>query len=337
MNSFKLNRSGVALLALCLASTLLAGALGVGTIRTYGKEYFLRIDPPHIAKTNLPLASAWLDSVLKDDSRKALAIAARIVPESEDFIMPRPEYLGAICDFRIRLGFLTAPFNVADFARWRDLVELKDLSESLNDSAPELFKAVMEHVRNPSPDEKPHLPPIATMDNWRNGKGNSSERARLLCALAYQAGYECNVVGLVRGRALSQELCLLSRGEEAWVADCATGSLKKGPWQFDAKPDVPETTPAPTEKNGRTNAESFVYFTTAEPQDFRNANSELFLRLKEFGIKKMPRMPQNPQTLIEELKAKTSGFAFASHWQTPFMALGSVKEAADFWLLDAGK
>lgn len=327
------NAKETAFWTVCLLAVALAGAAGVGLIRDFGSGWLLKLNPPLIAHTDAKLASAWLDAVAKGDQRRAVAIAARIAPESESFILPCPEYLGVISDFRIRLGFLTDPFNFADYARWRDLLEANALSRTLK-GPPEIFDAVMKRVG----DIASGAAPLNAMDSWRSAKGTSEDRARLLCALSMQQGYACRLIGLPKERGvLLKTLCHLRKGSESWLADTESGILLEASWPLSGKAETmlfnvwKGTVPASALKG------PFVFFALSEPQDFRLADKLLYERLRSSGAEGLPVLPCEPKTLFNSIVAEKGKDDFPSYWHLPFQGLRSIKGDPGGWLLWAPK
>jgi len=328
-----------AICAVAIAAALLLGALGVGFVRDYAKECFLKSEPPRIAPLSKADAAKWLDAVGKGDMPKALVLAAKAVPEP--FEMPRPEYLGLISDCHVRLGFLTDSFNFADFIRWKDLCEMNALAAELL-KAPSgtkpvkaVFEAVMARVANPSKEEARTSPPLSAMLPWRESKGNSSDRLRLLCGLATQGGCQCAVVGIFKNVGqVVRELCEIRKGSEVWLADTASGVLWEG---LDARAlaSRPELLPKDwTEEERAAIRGPHVYFVPAEPQDFRRCSALLYERLSASGAAPSPELPKDPQTQLRSLVALHDSKGYFSYWRIPWMSLRSLKADPGGWLVD---
>ncbi len=334
MSSPKEKRIAIACVA--LASAALAGAAGVGLLRDFGPRWALKLNPPAIAKTSAALAEEWSEAIAAGKEAKAIAIAARIAPESESFEMPRPEYLGILCDFRVRLGFLTDPFNFADYARWKSLADAKKLALEIGGSPAKMLEAVMGKVKSQEAG-KPWQTPLSAMDCWRDGAGTAEDRARLLCAIASQAGYGSRIIGLPKERgSLLRSVCHLQKGAESWLADTESGVAIQAPWPLDSNaaaalskgwsPDSIAALKGP-----------LVIFAPSEAQDFRNANILLYERLKASGAKGLPSFPSTPQASYDALSAGKAPQDFASYWHLPFLALKSIKGDPAGWLLDSGR
>jgi hypothetical protein len=336
MNSGKVKLANALLWLLCVAACALAGAAGVGFIRGYGAKLFPQPQPAAANAAAAPQADKWLDAVRNGDERKALADANAIVPESLEIGMPKEKDLALISELRVRLGFLTAQFNSADFIRWRDLVELKELAGSLLGSAatPEpLLRAVAERVKRPGKEAKPEPPGISVLDCWRKSEGSPEEALRLLCGLAAQAGYEAEILGLFSepGK-VSYQLCLLRKGQRQWLADPITGAFwETRTGKLDLSPLAPMFRP---ESQGLLNG-PFVHFIPAEPQDFRQAEQLLYARLQASGAKGLPQFPLPlEECLRRALEAAPLG-DICLPWTFPFAALRSLKGNPGGWLLDS--
>ncbi len=323
-------------LAIGVCAALLAGAVALGAVRSYGPAFFLKAEAPAKLKVDAPLAKAWLRAVEKNEAGRAALTASRIVPENDEFAMPDQELLAAISEFGVRLGFLTDPFNKADFARWRDLVEARRVAKSLNDSIPSIFKALMERVKPFAPETTPAPPPLTPMEAWNSGRGSNDDRLRLLCDLAWQAGASAKIVWPLKDRAPLGAFCLIEREGRRWTADCANGILLEGPFPPPAEAlaslenawgkDVVETL-----KRGG----PFVYLAPCEALDFRRADIRLYRRLAKTGVAGLPRAPRKASASLAEAKKAAGDKGLAYFWQHPFLGLASFKEAAPLWLLSA--
>ncbi len=327
------------LLIAAIAATALLGAAGTGFIRDYAKERFLKAEPPHIAPAMKGDAAKWLDALLKGEAAKAVAIASKIAPPPPSFEMPRPEYLGFIADSGVRLGFLTDPFNFADYVRWRDLLDMKALADELSKGKDKpvksLFEGVMGKLANMPQDASRRSPPLSAMDPWREGKGNSSDRLRLLCALASQAGCDCVVIGVFKkwGQVL-RELCEIRRGSEVWLADTASGALWEGMdiAALAARPDlVPKDWIA---EEAAALKGPHVALVPSEPQDFRACAILLYSRLAPLGAEGLPSLPQDPQARLQSRIALGIGNEVFSYWRVPWMSLHSIKGDPAGWLVE---
>ena len=323
--------------AAALIAVALAGAAGVGLVRDYGRMGFLKLEPPRIPSADASLAAEWLNAVSsKDVALKSVCLTARrIVPESDSFSMPDKQSCKLVSSLGVRLGFLTDPFNFADCARWRDLVELKAIADGIEgaEKSPEpLFKAVLERLGRPN-ETASQAPSLSILDPWLSGAGSVDDRIRLLCALAWQAGYGCRLLGIYErsGRPVGT-LVMLSKDGSLWLASCSVGAIwpcKGGKLDF-----LPVENYLSAEQRSALSG-PFVRYVPTEPQDFRPANIALYSRLAASGAKGkgLPRLPEEPQKAMAALSKELGSGDVARFWPYPFAALASSKDVPASWLV----
>lgn len=159
-------------------------------------------------------AEAWLIAVQTNNADLALALSSQLSAPNPVV----PEKLSAYAHFLgeegVRPGYLRTPPTEADFREWREAWFFKRLADRVvrgdpgNDELAALFLAVTTRLKVPSS----HLfRPAADgsslswpQDVWRRGTACCDGMTWVLAALAYQRGWEVQVVYLFRpGESLS--------------------------------------------------------------------------------------------------------------------------------------
>lgn len=318
-----------------IAFVLVASGL-VGLIRDYGKESFLSIEPPHLAPPSSRLAKEWMDSVKAASMKRSLLCAAQIAPE-ESFEMPCLEYLSLFSDNGVRMGFLTDGWNFSDFSRWQDLFEAqrlaKEICKSQDSAAKDIFEAVDARLKPPENPDGKRTPPVSALEPWRDGRGNSSDKIRLICALASQAGFDTVVAGLFKTPGMTiRDLCELRRGAKAWTIDAASGAIWEGTTRdLASKPDMVPKDWGPDEKAALKGP--IVYLIPAEPQDYRRLERLLYGRLATLRMEELPALPEDPMRKLKRLSlGKGPDSDLFSYWQVPLLSLRSIPGNPAGWI-----
>ena len=143
-----------------------------------------------------PLAEQWLGAVGRNDMMTALKIANAIC-EGAPPGRPGRAALKLAKSEGIDEAFLEAPFNAWDFQLWRSAHFFKRLATAKTKGDPKdirsLYDAVVARI-DPNEKSSPHAAwPVRI---WQRGHGVCDRQVWVLCELAYQAGWETQVVYL---------------------------------------------------------------------------------------------------------------------------------------------
>jgi|GEM_PF-6148931 len=306
--------NGVAIV-FCLA---LLSAGGMALINRYGSDTDNTISEE---QTNA-LVKAWRVGMTKDDSKRTVLLAERIVGNPET-AMPDVAYL----QFFRRLGInslaLTANVNQSDYLHWRDAMELQQLAERIVNSPDvaleELFAVVNAEIRLSEQDAPTYL--IA--DIWRRKSGTPEDRLRLLGGLAAYFGYQMLIVYLpdATGRPFYPLAEFHKNGHTA-VADILCSRIYRNV-------RVAEMTP-PDDWHAELKAairRPLVYFIPAEFADYRNVTRNLFERLADAKVKNLPVVTVSAPRDFLDFLIKEQGVAPDRIFFWPYPLQGALKSS----------
>ena len=257
------------------------------------------------------LSKQWLSAVSQRNPYASFTIANRLLPETKS--QPSQQHLALAEKEGIRPSFFTAPFNFWDFQLWEHAVFFQKLMHQVTGGKPENVKAMFAAVReNISADEKDYPAPAWPFVIWHSGFGVCDRQAWVLCEIAYQAGWETQIVYLRDpvAKASPHTICeLRKKNGEVWFADplhdillqnksvaevVDDRSILNGLWNF-----------SPTLRTALTDS---LFLTPSYPQDYRPRNQELFRILKSTLKGECPRFGEAPQDRMakyRELGLKT--------------------------------
>lgn len=253
-----------------------------------------------------PLEERWLAAVAHDDADTALVLAPRIAAGA-----PLPELPAEHVELAEREGlrksFLRAPFNVWDYRLWQDAWFFHDLARRLAEGEPDevvaLFRAVAERVEKRAGDAADIPWP---REVWERGRGLCDRQAWLLAELAWQRGFETQVVYLrdpERDMESPHTVCEIRRGKEVWFADPFHGALRPGKSveavAMDA--ELPKKI-WPDHPRFWRSMQACVLWTPAYAQDYCPRNQRLARRLRAVLKDRCPRFGEPPAARLARYK-----------------------------------
>ena len=299
--------------------------------REYGESAFLMKEDESKQEMK-KLGEQFAAAARKGDSKRMEFVAKRLIEMKQG---PPPSELPAYSEFFRNTGlnpnYLKEPFGETDCSRWRDLSEMKALADGFasvppaEETARRIFDAVAERVKD-APSASAQRPPSGLMDAWRRGEGGARERMRLVCGIAFQAGYECQVVGLFSQPGLTiRELCELRKDGKIVLVDTAANVLFEG-IGLDGLSKMSMLIPKSWTAEQRAALKGpYARFVPAEPQDYRCAEHFLRESLALSGAAGLPRLPEEPakaRNSLEKLVDIPVRGGFALYWS---QSLDSMK------------
>lgn len=279
------------------------------------------------------LSKQWLKAVSNHNLHAAVAIANLLV--SGNLSQPLAQHVAMADREGFRPSFFAAPFNFWDFQLWQHALFFQNLMRRITEGNPENVQAMFAAVRKKiSADEKDYLAPPWPYVIWQSGFGICDRQAWVLCEIAYQAGWETQIVYLRDPvtKVSPHTICELRKGNgEVWFADPLYDILLQNKSVGEVVDDrsllnelwdsVPKLRTALTDS---------LFLTPSYPQDYRPRNQELFKVLKKnLPKEECPRFgaaPQDRMSKYRELGAKTifDPPRFPMHpWPYPFRLLRS--------------
>ena len=326
-------------------SAIIMGIIGVSVIRENPNLLFsVRSDTGNIAEN----IKKWKDAVRKGREKEALLYAASIVPDDTPEL-PDLDYIRFFTGKGLGTLPLTAPFGHFDYIRWRNAYKMQQIVEAYSDRPDmELLNAVMKK-RSPKATAQSmslnnmfygnsiNAPPVSLGQLWDGGYTSLNEFFRLFSAVAYQKGYEPQIIAFYdETQKPLYAVCELRKNGKSLIAAPINGRI----WE-NCSVDALAANPSPVKDvwPGAVTASlnRRLYRLPAEVMDFRLCNQRLRKKLIEAGFHNMPLFGEDPRTRIEHYiqkyakKVEKSRF---SYWNFPFFSLMSSAEFPEKWKLN---
>ncbi len=249
----------------------------------------------------------WLKAVDEGHTVKAVKLASQLVPDPSDTV--KPAYRKLASEHGVPPEFLTTSFNVWDFQRWQSALRFKQLSVKLTENHPDdpepLFQAVSSRLK---PREMPdtHLPwPIRI---WNEKAGHCDRQAWVLCELAYQQGWQTQIVYLREAddNTSSHTVAELRKGDSVCTADPYKEVLIKGQSirRLASHKNLVESH-WPNADAIWPEISNAIMWMPAYPQDYAPRNQKLNEVLKRHLGKKRPRFGEDPQKRLRRYQQRS--------------------------------
>ena len=291
----------------------------------------LKIENEATPEIHQQLAKRWYMAVNNRDWQLAIDVAEKIVPYDTIPRSVSPEYIRLCSSKGVSPAFLFEPFSPVDVQYWYHALFFKRLADQIVkgriDRIPALFAAVTNRLESTDPSPGYILWPHRI---WSLGKGVCDRQAWVLCELAYQCGYETQIVYLRDPETLRSPhtICELRKDSEVWVADPLSDVLLKDKSisDFLTDPHLGVTT-WPDRKDWQRAITKPFFLTPAYPQDYCRRNQLLFQKLSISLPAKCPKFGEEPAqrlqayekylSLIENIKTSIG------LWEYPFRLLAT--------------
>lgn len=332
-----------------VVAALIFGVIGISYIRQNSTAIFTVTK----AESNTQDALNWDQAVKSGQEKKAILCAKKIIPDDVPFL-PNPDYIHLLLKNRLSTLIFTSPFNHFDYLRWKDAYEINRVvllsSEKSKDVIPTLFQAVLSKQKPEATNQSMSLPEmfqvkiskykdkpyVSIIDIWNKGYTSLDEFFRLFSAIAYQAGYEVQIITFYDDKwQPAHVVCEIRKGNKSYICDPIYRKL----WndmsigKFTNNPDLIKGVWSDKKTKALKRA---VHRLPAEAMDYKLFNRQLYVKLKEYGVTDLPLFGQNPQDRIAFYiknytnKVEKSHF---SYWNFPFQSLMSSPTFPQEWKL----
>lgn len=256
------------------------------------------------------LVTEWQEAVKAGATSTAMQLATKICGNMPSYTL-QPAYLGLcgkLCkENDINPKYLEAGFDAWDFQYWGDAFVFKKLahrivSEADEDNSPifALFTAVRKHIKSLEPPNGNILWPYTI---WQLRKGLCDQQAWVLCELAYQLGYETQIVYLRNPKTLVllHTICEIRKENEKWVADPSSGKLLPNISVADLAVDAQLAASTwPDRKDLQEAIKKTDYYLPAYPQDYCQRNQVLQQKARRILGENCPRFGQSPANRLNK-------------------------------------
>jgi hypothetical protein len=252
------------------------------------------------------LSEKWLSAIETNRMDTAISIARHLVPITSETNVPE-RHIKIAQREGIKATFFKSPFNFWDFQLWRHSYFFRQLSEKITNNDPNNIEALFDAVRKriESNEGKSQRAPWPYWI-WQRGFGVCDRQAWVLCELAYQQGWETQIVYLrdPKTKVSPHTICELRRsGTEVWFADPHANILFKNTSisavvsnnkilysMWDKHPELREA------------VKDSVFWTPSYPQDYCPRNQELQKVLKQHLGDRCPKFGVPPGERLESYK-----------------------------------
>ena len=244
------------------------------------------------------LAERWLAAVVVGDVERAIEFAQKLAPQPPSTVLD-PEYALLAKKNGVDSEFLGQPYNKWDFQLWQHALFFQQLARAIDSGDPSgipvLFDAVIQHIK--PTESKSHRVPWPR-EIWRRRWGVCDRQAWVLCELAYQSGWQVQVVYLVDSKGVSPHtVCELRRpGGEVWFADPFCRVLVRGMSIDAVAADSKKLLEIwPDRADFRAAIQGSVFWTPSYAQDYCVRNQLLYDRLAAVLGDRAPRFGADPR------------------------------------------
>ncbi len=293
---------------------------------------FLVTLPPDPKTAGSELAEQWLEAVAKGEVKLALETARQLVPGGWDKIV-NDAYVKLAQSEHISDLFLKDSFNYWDFKLWQDALFFQRQARALGKSRQDEIQALATAVRQRfEPVEKPKERPHASWPRqvWDRQWGGWDRQIWVLCELAYQLGYETQIVCLEEaGRKIPLHVIAeIRRRNQVWVVDPVKPTVLAGSSVEALAADTRLLQKLwPDQPNWRRAVQRSMFYTHSYPQSFCWRNQLLYYKLKPYLADRCPRFGDDPvqrQQRYCRLRKKNLGRRMRFNmmvWNYPFRLL----------------
>lgn len=303
-----------------------------------------------IKKVGKSSEEQWLEAVSKAKKKLAIKLASEIIDIEKLKETSDPQYVSLAEKEKIGKNFLKAPFNQWDFKLWYDAWFFKQIAEQgitvVNKQGGKdknrtlirlFFRIVVERIK-PKEKEKALIPWPSGI--WIRKFGVCDRQSWLLAELAYQAGFETQIIYLmIPSTGISPHTICEIRKTEILSGDTQKQTIIKSEvWTVDPFSQVLLTEKSVADiagndkllrqiwpqKNIWQKAVKHSHFwTPSYPQDYCARNIELYKKLKAKLGNKCPKFGEDPKMRLIKYKKAADGisdFTFGL-WFYPFRLL----------------
>ena len=254
----------------------------------------------HSQQKNISLlADQWLSAVANNHVDTSIALARKIVHNSFSKSVPE-RYITLAEREGIKGSFFAAQFNFWDFQLWQQAYFFQQLSQDITKGNSNDINAMFVAVRKQIASHESHSPvPPWPYYIWQRGFGVCDRQAWVLCELAYQQGWETQIVYLrdPKTKISPHTICELRKPDGlVWFADPYAKILfpQKSVEDIARDNDLLQTMWS-TNPNLRSAIQDCVFWTPSYPQDYCPRNQELYRILQGTVKDKCPRFGVPPE------------------------------------------
>ena len=295
-------------------------------------------------KEKLEDTKKWFWALVNDDYKSAITEATKLMESDNNHqeVSIPSTYKSLFKENGLSPDFLSENFNKFDYQLWSDAFffthlanqTLKKLSQldKDNDNAKisALFKLVDSALSNEDVPKGTIIWPFAV---WYFKKGLCDRQAWVLCELAYQAGYETQIIYLMDpGSNVSPHtICEIRKDDKKWLADPFSNILLCDTSLADLDSnDALKEKIWPNRKRWQQAVHDAIYWTPSYPQDYCPRNQQLQKSLKSVLKNNTPRFGEDPELRRQRFMSLVDQKVRSKHqsklWFTPIRLLAIQKE-----------
>jgi len=259
---------------------------------------------PSLEQENPKLLSEnWLSAVATNNMEQSLLLARKLVPDVSKIDIPR-SHLALAEREGVRGEFFKAQFNFWDYQLWRHALFFHRLAEELAKGNPDTLKILFDAVaQRVEPVEKGSNDIPWPYRIWEREYGVCDRQAWVFCELAYQLGWETQVVYLwddVTKKSPHTIAEVRKDGKVYFIDVLYTVFLEKSVAEVANDDDLLEK--IWNQQELRDTIKTSLFWTPSYPQDYCPRNQELYNILKYNLGNRCPRFGVPPDKRLATYK-----------------------------------
>jgi len=264
-------------------------------------------------------ADKWLKAVSKGNDKVAIRLASEMIADENISSTIDPQYAAVAKQENIGPDFFISPFEKYDFKLWYDALFLKNkLKEfGITDSTENhkavkiIFEKVAARIK---PIEKQHAIIPWPTGIWVRQFGLCDRQSWLLAELAYQAGYETQLIYLINPKTgiSPHTICEILAKDDNKVIYFTADPYSKILLEKVSVEELSQnrklmTRIWPKKPNWWSALAQSLFWTPSYPQDYCVKNQILYKILKKKLGKRCPRFGEDPKTRLLKYQKLTNG------------------------------
>lgn len=282
----------------------------------------------------------WREAVESGEVDRALHLAADICGDAR--LSPvNPKYSKLLEANGISSGYLTAGFNRFDFQLWEHAFAFKKIAEDIAGSQEDpsaAVSALFEEVRGGLEPRALALEKILwPYTVWKYGRGLCDRQAWVLCELAYQLGFETQIVYLRDPDTLisPHTIAEIRKGNMVWTADPYAGGLFEAVSAREIAEDPGLAASVwPGRESWRKAAAAPAFWLPAYPQDYCERNQVLQDKVRTILGGDAPRFGEPPSMRLENYLhlagGESGGFPYGFwFWPVRLLSYQMIRKHAE--------
>jgi hypothetical protein len=248
-----------------------------------------------------PTPQDWLDAVAANEQALALSIAAQLL-DGEEIPGANPLYVGVAEQNDFDTASFDGPFNGEDFRLWRTAWFFKQQASSLAQNA--TAQQLLDHVNTRMTDAEDPIEDDWPLALWKRGYGLCDRQSWVLSELAWQAGWETQVVYLYDEKHTTSPhtICELRKSDTVALVDPLSAKLLPKSVDAVVHDDKLLQELWPDKPVWRDSLQYSMFWTPSFPSDYAPRNALLYNKLSAALGDDCPRFGIDPKQRADDYR-----------------------------------